>query len=59
MYIMTIPNKPAWIFLNILSCITTRNGYMLLLGGSVLVSLKHKFAKTLIFVSGFFNMTDR
>ena len=29
------------------------NGYILLLGGSVLVSLKHKFAKTLNFVSTF------
>ena len=48
---MIISNKPAWIFLNILSCITMLNEYILLLVGSALVNLKNKFAKNLNFVS--------
>lgn len=54
---MTIPNKHAWIFLNILSCITILNEYILLLVGSALVNLKNKFAKALNFVSTFLDMT--
>ena len=51
--ILTIQNKPAWIFLNILSCITTLNEYVPLSDRSVFISLKHKIAIILNFVYTF------